>query len=128
MPLADRLRVVAVDDMATSRGVLVQTLERLGVRRVSAVASASEAIDRIAADDAHLVLCDRVMPGMGGLDLLRHLRGQPSTRGIGFILVSGRLDAETVENGRGLGLNNILPKPFGPDELRRAVEAVVGPL
>lgn len=128
MSLRKRLRIVVVDDMATSRGVLVQTLDKIGLSRVSAVASAAEAIPAITSEGAHLVLSDRIMPGMGGLDLLRHLRGQAATKDIGFILVSGRLDAETVETGRSLRLNNILSKPFGETELRRAIEGVVGPI
>jgi two-component system chemotaxis response regulator CheY len=33
-----------------------------------------------------------------------------------------------LDEGRKLGLNNYLTKPFNPDQLRRALEAIVGRL
>ncbi len=65
---------------------------------------------------------------MTGLQLLHALRSAPQTRGVGFLLITGKADREIIEHGKQLGMNNFLKKPFQPDELRKAIEAIVGRL
>jgi two-component system chemotaxis response regulator CheY len=48
--------------------------------------------------------------------------------GFGFIIVTGRADANMIANGRALGLNNLINKPFTKEQLRRCIESVTGPL
>ena len=68
------------------------------------------------------------MPGMDGLHFLHALRQGPRTARVGFLLITGRTDPNLIEQGRRLGMNNYLPKPFTPMELKAAIEAVVGRL
>ena len=82
----------------------------------------------LAAKPVHLVISDYNMPGLDGLQLLKALRENKSTARIGFILVSGRLDEGIVTNGRKLGMNNFIAKPFNTAQMRKCIEAVVGPL
>ena len=76
----------------------------------------------------HLVISDYNMPNMDGLKFLHHLRSQPETQKIGFILITGRAEQQIIDYGRKLGMNNYLKKPFEPIDLRRCIETVVGPL
>ena len=68
------------------------------------------------------------MPGMSGLELLRTMRAGTSTAKTAFILVTGRPDKEMIATGKALGMNNFLPKPFTPQDMKRCIEAVVGPV
>ncbi len=128
MALRDQLRIMVVDDMSTSRGLITQALDAFGIRNVAAVADGKSALEAIARAPVHLVISDFNMPGMSGLQLLQHLRQNTATRGTGFILITGRADRETIETGRRLGMNNFIKKPFTPQELRACIEAVVGRL
>ncbi len=128
MALRDQIRLLVVDDMSTSRGLLTQALDGFGIRNVAAAADASSALASLKSAPAHLVISDYNMPGMDGLELLRALRENPATKGVGFILVTGRADPEVIERGRALGMNNFIAKPFQPNDLRTCLEAVVGRL
>ena len=128
MSIKDQLHVMVVDDMSTSRGLIVQALEAMGIRNVHHAADGQEALAKIAKRPVHLVLSDFNMPGMDGLTLLKSLRTQAPTKGVGFILITGRADAELVNKGRALGMNNFIKKPFTPVELKACLEAVVGRL
>lgn len=126
MSLREKLRVLVVDDMSTSRGLIVQALESFGLVHVRHASRGQEALAAIAASPVHLVISDFNMPGMNGLGLLRELRGDPRTRQIGFILITGRADAAMIESGRALGMNNLIRKPFTAADLKSCLEAVVG--
>jgi two-component system chemotaxis response regulator CheY len=128
MALRDQLRVMVVDDMSTSRGLMTQALDAIGLRQVAYAADGPGALAAIARSPVHLVISDYNMPGMDGLQLLQMLRGDARTRGVGFILITGRADREIIDAGRRLGMNNFLRKPFQPADLRACVEAVVGRL
>lgn len=128
MALRDQLRVMVVDDMSTSRGLIVQSLEAFGIRSVSHAPGGAEALSTLDRAPVHLVISDFNMPGMDGLQLLHALRSGDRTRRTGFILITGRAERSIIEKGKALGMNNFLKKPFQPQDLRSCIEAVVGPL
>lgn len=128
MALRDQLRVMVVDDMSTSRGLIVQALEAFGIRAVSSASDGPSALEAMRTSPVHLVISDFNMPGMDGLQLLHALRSQPKTKGTGFILITGRAERQIIENGKKLGMNNFIKKPFQPADLKKCIEAVVGRL
>lgn len=126
MSLRERIQILVVDDMSTSRGLIVQSLESFGIANIHHAADGHQAIAAIAGRPVHLVISDYNMPGMDGLALLERLRRDPATRAVGFILVTGRADQALVDRGRTLRMNNFLRKPFTTAELKSCLEAVVG--
>lgn len=128
MALRDQIRIMVVDDMSTSRGLITQALDGLGVRHVSTAEDGADALTTLASAPVHLVISDYNMPNMDGLKLLHHLRSGQKTKGVGFILITGRAEQQIIDYGRKLGMNNYLKKPFEPGDLRKCIESVVGPL
>ncbi|TCO70762.1 response regulator [Rhodovulum euryhalinum] len=128
MSLKDSIRVMVVDDMAVSRGLVTQALEEIGIFQVSAENNGKSALNRLVADPVHLVLADHNMPGMDGLQLLEGLRRNRSTQRIGYILVTGTPTPDLIQKGQQLGLNNLVKKPFTTATMKKAIEAVVGRL
>ena len=128
MSLKDQIHILVVDDMSTSRGLIVQALEAMGIKNIHHAASGAEAVEVMARQPAHLVLSDYNMPGMDGIQLLKQIRTNAKTKGVGFILLTGKAHKEIVDSGKALGLNNFIKKPFGPQDLKSCLEAVVGRL
>lgn len=128
MSLREQLRIMVVDDMSTSRGLITQALDAFGIRQVSYASDGPGALALVQKAPVHLVVSDYNMPGMDGLQLLGALRSNDRTKGVGFILITGRADRELIDAGRRLGMNNFLKKPFSPQELKSCIEAVVGRL
>ncbi|PXW69266.1 response regulator receiver protein [Loktanella sp. PT4BL] len=128
MSLKDSLRVMIVDDMGVSRGLLVQAIEEMGIWKNQAENDGRAALQKLIADPVHLVLSDYNMPGMDGLQLLQALRQNRSTARIGFILVTGNPTPDLVSKGKALGLNNIIRKPFTTATMKQCIESVVGRL
>ncbi len=128
MALRDQIRIMVVDDMSTSRGLITQALEAFGVRNVATAENGADALVALSKSPVHMVISDYNMPNMDGLHLLKSLRENASTQGVGFILITGRAEQQIIDYGRKLGMNNFLKKPFEPADLRKCIEAVVGPL
>lgn len=128
MALKDKLRVMVVDDMTTSRGLVFNCLDNIGIKNVSYAKSGTDALTQLKSAPVHLIISDFNMPGMDGLELLKTLRSGPATKKTGFILLTGSQDKSLIERGRTLGMNNFLAKPFTPQDLEKCISAVVGPL
>lgn len=128
MSLKDQIKILVVDDMSVSRGLLEQSLEAIGVKNVSYATNGEDALASIASSPVHLVVSDYNMPKMDGLHLLNALRKNPATQKIGFILVSGSEDKNVIAQGQKLGMNNYIKKPFTPASLKQCIERVTGPL
>jgi two-component system, chemotaxis family, chemotaxis protein CheY len=126
MSIKESLRVLVVDDMAASRGLLVNGLESFGLRNVFAEGKGEDALSFLLKHPVHLVVSDYNMPGMNGIALLKAIRSYNQFQRTGFILVSGTTDMTVVTEGQRNGMNNFLPKPVTPESLRKTVEAVVG--
>lgn len=128
MSLRDKLRILVVDDMAVSRGLLTQALDQLGIKNYGYVSNGMEALQFLAKSPVHLVISDYNMPQMDGLGLLKAMRSQPATAKTGFIMVTGSEDATVIQRGGQLGMNNFLKKPFTAANLRECIEKVFGRL
>jgi two-component system, chemotaxis family, chemotaxis protein CheY len=128
MALKDSLSVMVVDDMATSRGLVIMALEEMGIKKIDFRKDGADALQSLVAKPVHLVVSDYNMPEMDGLGLLKSLRENRITSRIGFILVSGRITPEIMGAGKALGMNNYIQKPFSTQQLKACIQAVVGPL
>jgi len=128
MSVAEKLRVMVVDDTSVSRALIIDALDQMGVRGVTIAKDGLAALNTLKAQPVHLVISDMNMPGLDGLALLKGLRQNPSTARIGFILVTGSPDKTLIERGRQYALNNYITKPFTVTSLRAAIEAVFGKL
>lgn len=63
------------------------------------------------------IVLDKVMPGMDGFEVVRHLRDEEATRNVPIVMLTGRGGEDDVLNGLELGVNEYMSKPFSPREL-----------
>lgn len=111
------LRVLVVDDMASSRAVLVQLVHELGHSTLEA-ASGAAALDLIASQDPDLVLVDLLMPDMHGYETAQAVRRQVSGRWLPVIVLSSLAGDEYLEQALSAGAADYLVKPVRPAILR----------
>ena len=128
MSLKDQLKIMVVDDMATSRGLIINALQQIGIKNFTYEADGKAAFASLTNSPVHLVISDYNMPGMNGLELLHALRTYKPTSRVGFILVTGSAEMGLIQKGSKLGMNNYLKKPFQPDGMKACIEKVVGQL
>jgi len=68
-----------------------------------------------------LILLDLGLPGLSGMDMLEHLRGQPKTKNVPITVLSGSSFVRDVTRAYELGANSFLMKP---SDLRKFTAAI----
>jgi DNA-binding response OmpR family regulator len=69
-----------------------------------------------------LILLDVMMPGLGGLEVLRRLKNDPALRAVPVIMVSAKGHERDVLSGLRGGATDYIVKPFSLKELSARVE------
>jgi two-component system, NtrC family, nitrogen regulation response regulator NtrX len=107
-----------VEDDARIRANLVYRISRLGLD-AEAVASAEEALERLATFPCDLLVLDVRLPGMSGVELVRRLTS--SGRLPPTVIVSGEASVSEAVEALQLGVHDFIEKPFSPERLERSV-------
>jgi len=114
-------RILVVDDDPHIRDVICFALEKAGMA-ASIAQDGVEALDRLEADGADLVILDIGMPEMDGLEVCRRIRKRGDTP---ILFLSARSDEIDRIIGLELGGDDYVTKPFSPRELVARVGAIL---
>lgn len=118
-------RILLIDDDPDIRFVARLALKR-GKHEVLVAEGGAQALQMIdAGERLDLVICDRMMPEMSGIQTLEELRKRPAAANVPFVFLTARALAGEVEEGLRLGARLYLTKPFEPAELVAQVNAVL---
>ncbi len=120
-PSRSQATVLVVEDDPAVRLLAQRVLLRHGYEvRVAASAAEAATVVEQSAVPIDLVLCDLVLRGESGLDVVRSLRAaHPRLR---VLLMSGYADAALLDSAEATLGQSVLAKPFRPRELAEAVE------
>ncbi len=124
-------KVLVVDDVKSVRLLIQQKLNELGITQISMAGNGVEALELLSNEpDIDVILCDWHMEQMDGLRFCAQVQRLPYIRGrripVVFMTCDDRLvDPEkrsrTLESARGIGIVDVLMKPFTIDDLKSAL-------
>jgi DNA-binding response OmpR family regulator len=114
-------RVLIVDDDIELCRLLGERLSSEGLA-LEAVHDGPRGLERVLSQEHALVILDLMLPGMGGLDVLRRVRTHSP---VPVLILTAR--GEDVDRILGLeiGADDYLPKPFNPRELIARIRAIL---
>jgi DNA-binding NtrC family response regulator len=120
-----RLAVLVVDDEPALREVLSLRIADWGydVRTAGDVAEAERELDRQAPD---LILCDVVLPGGSGLDLLKRIKRHDEKMPV--VMITAHADVDRAVEAMKSGAADFLTKPLDYVMLQALLEAAAGEL
>jgi len=72
-----------------------------------------------------LFLLDNMMPKLDGIAVCRHLRDNPRFCDRPIIMLTAKTQQQDLAQGKAVGVNHYLTKPFSPLELITLVEAIL---
>jgi len=122
-PLAEGLKVLAVDDTATNREIVEAYLRSAGLDS-TAVASGAEALSVLhaaaaAGEPFDVAVLDGQMPAMDGFELAAAIQDAPALRGVRLVMLASTGDHRA--RAREVGVATYLTKPVRREPLLEAV-------
>jgi two-component system chemotaxis response regulator CheY len=118
------MKFLVVDDSATMRRIVLNSLQRIGY---SEFVEADDGADALSKCDASInfVITDWNMPNMSGTEFARALRSQDSTKHLPILMVTARSVREDIITALESGVNNYIVKPFTPAVLKEKIDALL---
>ena len=108
--------ILVVDDYEDGREMIAELLRMRGfVVATAASGGAGVAAARAAPPD--VVLLDRTLPDIDGLDVARRLQASPETRGCAIVMLTAHVDHELEREARAIGCRGFVTKPCAPSAL-----------
>ena len=118
------MKILVVDDSATMRRILVNSLHRVGFTECVEAGDGKEGLEKFDAS-IQFVITDWNMPNMSGLDLARAIRQLPDGKQVPILMVTIRSVKEDIVAAIRAGVNDYIVKPFTPQVLKEKIDAVM---
>ncbi|MDP2227536.1 MAG: ATP-binding protein [Moraxellaceae bacterium] len=127
VPAPLHARVLIAEDNPVNQLVAAESLKRLGCR-VDIVANGHEAVAAVRQLPYDLLLLDCHMPVMDGFEACRHIRaGEADGQHLPIIAMTASALKGDRERCLEAGMDDYLPKPVRPQDLRMAIERWLRP-
>lgn len=115
--IAERPRILVVEDESVSQTMLVSALQNEGYG-FAVARNGQEAIDRYSQEFFSIIITDWMMPEMDGLELCRLIRSMKIDRYIYIILLTAKDSKTDLVQGLEAGADEYIVKPIHQSELR----------
>jgi len=124
-PNDGREKILIVDDSVDIVELLERNLEKAGFR-VFSTTSVPAAIEILGKEAIDIVVTDLRMPGISGLELVRHIRD--NLKDTEVLLITGYPSVDGAVEAMKTGAADYLPKPFTSTELLGAINRLLDKL
>jgi len=116
---------LVVDDFATMRRIIKKVLKDLQFGEVLEAENGVEALKILKSSKIDLIVSDWNMPEMGGLDLLKLVRGDEKLKSIPFLMVTAEAQKENIMEAVKAKVSNYVVKPFTAAILEEKIAKII---
>jgi len=118
------MKILIVDDISAMRRVIRNVLLDLGFSHISEADDGMVAFPMLQGGDYDLLITDWSMPGMQGIDLLRHVRSDDKLNTLPVLMVTAEQKREQIDEAEQAGVNGYIIKPFSAQTLKEKLEKI----
>ena len=112
------------DDYSTARRLIKESLQQMGFTCLEAE-NGNQAIVLIKQTTLNLVIADVNMPEKNGLELLKDIRADDNMKDLPVVLTMLEPLDDLISDGKKLGMNDYLVKPFDVFTLSKTLDKVI---
>jgi len=117
-------KILIVDDDRDTLRLVGLLLQRKGYEIIAAERG-TQGLEKAFQEIPDLILLDVMMPDMDGFEVLRQVRGNPTTSAIPVIMFTAKTQVDDKVAGFEAGADDYLTKPTHPSELTARVKALL---
>lgn len=115
-------RILVIDDENSARLLLERVLTRAG-HEVVLVDNGEQGLQRLTRQQFDLIITDKNLPGIGGLEVLRLARTRYPT--VQAIMITGFPTPDSKAEAKALGVFSYVTKPFGILDILGTCDAAI---
>ncbi|WP_127585492.1 response regulator [Paenibacillus koleovorans] len=116
--------IMIVDDSPIIRRSLTRILEQLGHQVVMEAVDGRDAVEKFKERPVDLITMDIHLPGMNGIEAVRHIRQISSS--VIIIMITSVEQKNMVYDALKLGARHYIVKPFTDEKVKEVFESVIG--
>ena len=117
-------KILLADDEMHLRLLVLTTLEGPEYQIIEAT-NGEQALELARQEQPDLVVLDWLMPGLPGIEVTRLLRNDPGTSNMPILMLTAKSDEKDRLEGKTLGVDKYVVKPFSPLELLQSVRTLL---
>lgn len=126
MSVDENMAILIVDDYKTMLRILKNLLRQMGFNNVDEATDGTTAMKMLRTQKYDMVIADWDMTPMNGLQLLREVRANSTSKNTPFIMMNSENGHDYVIQAKEAGVSNYIVKPFNKETLKSKMESVIG--
>ena len=124
--MSKNLKFLVVDDFSTMRRIVKNLLNDLGYANVTEADDGKTALPILQAGGIDFLVTDWNMPGMPGLELLKHVRADPKLAKMPVLMLTAEAKREQIVEAAQAGVSGYVIKPFTAITLKEKIDKILG--
>ncbi len=120
----NNMKILIVDDFSTMRRIVKNLLRDLGFNNTVEADDGLTALPLLKRGDFDFVVTDWNMPGMQGIDLLRHIRADEQLKHLPVLMITAEAKRDQIIEAAQAGVNGYIVKPFNAATLKEKLAKI----
>ncbi len=116
---------LVVDDFSTMRRIVKNLLHELGYANVTEADDGNTALPLLKGGKFDFLITDWNMPGMPGLELLKHVRADARLSKLPVLMLTAEAKREQIVEAAQAGVSGYVIKPFTATTLKEKIEKIL---
>ncbi|RJX73821.1 chemotaxis protein CheY [Vibrio sinensis] len=118
------MKILIVDDFSTMRRIVKNLLRDLGFNNTQEADDGLTALPMLKKGGFDFVVTDWNMPGMQGIDLLKHIRADADLKHLPVLMITAEAKREQIIEAAQAGVNGYIVKPFTAATLKEKLDKI----
>lgn len=115
--------ILVVDDQEEIRSYITDLIRDLG--QIKHASNGKEALKLLEKEQMDLIITDLMMPWLDGFELIKEIKKNDRLSQIPVMVISARTSEEDRLKILDQGVNNLISKPFNPEELKKRIKILI---
>ncbi len=123
--MIENMRVLLVDDDNYSKYIIQHHLKRLNISQFVEANDGESGLQKLREEPFSLVVADRYMPGLGGIEFYKKMQEDDKLKSIPFLMITMESDSVKIKEATDAGIKNYMIKPINAEDFEQMIRKIL---
>lgn len=123
--MTEHIRVLLVDDDNYSKYIIQHHLKRMGITQFSEASDGESALQKLKEESFSLIVADRYMPGLGGIEFFKKMQEDDKLKNIPFLMITMESDGVKMQEATDAGVKHYMVKPINAEGFETLIKEML---